>query len=61
MYFSYFSTDAYIGYCSGLRVPLPGLKRPEHEVDHIPTASAEVMDEWRYNPFPLYIFVHARD
>jgi hypothetical protein len=29
----YFSTDAYIGPGSGVQVPLPGLKRPEHEVD----------------------------
>jgi len=28
-----FNTDTYIGPGSGVQVPLPGLKRPEHEVD----------------------------
>ena len=36
----YFSTVAYIGSCTGLQVPLPGLERPEHEVDHRPLVSA---------------------
>ena len=53
----YFSTDAYIGSGTGLQVPLPGLKRPEHEVDHRPLVSASVMNEWRYSPLPLYILM----
>jgi hypothetical protein len=40
-----------------LQVPLPELKRPEHEVEHKPPASAEVKNEWRYTPPPLYVLM----
>jgi hypothetical protein len=37
-----FQYHAYISSGTGVQVPLPGLKWPEHEVDH--RSSAEVMN-----------------
>jgi len=31
---------------------LPGVKRLERKVDHLPPSSAEVNNEWRYTPTP---------
>jgi hypothetical protein len=35
----------------------PGVKRPGREINHSPTASAEVRNKWRYTSTPPYVIM----
>jgi hypothetical protein len=39
-------------YPMGTRGSFPGVKRPEHEVDHSPPSSAEIKNAWSYTSTP---------
>jgi hypothetical protein len=39
---------------------VPGVKRPEHDVDHLPPSSTEVETEWSYTSSPP-LRLHVRD
>jgi len=38
--------------CTGYRDYFPGLRRPEHQVDHSPPPETEVKSEWSYTSTP---------
>jgi hypothetical protein len=44
-------------YPMGTGVSFPGVKRPEHEANHSPTAGVEVKNAWSYTSTPQYVFM----
>jgi hypothetical protein len=41
---------------NGKRPSFPGIKRPECEIDNLPTSNAQVKSEWGYNStLPLFL------
>ena len=42
---------------NGYKVTYPGVKRPEREVNHPPSSSVAVENEWRCSLFPIYSLV----
>jgi len=43
-------------YPTGTRDSFPGIKRPEHEAEHLPPSSIEAKNAWRYTSTPQYAF-----